>query len=299
MPNCMHNHMNNIYSLFNPISPIQCTIKYLDEPNFTSLASTCKSADEVRKAFADPRSGFHRYYENRADEIRQSVCAEHISVLLRSLDEAYFTAPREVLSASVPVCFSIHQMLFRPGIWDQPVLESVYEQITAYEAKQSHRYSVSSDVFVKSTRALNVLKTQIQVMIQPRELTEEEMDAEFIAFEICHDIRDEHTQEIRERLDLGFDRGPMLCYDTMRLTLDCTTTRYTSVLWDVMVDLEKRVRRGVTNADISMTMELASVLGRRLERAIYHGYEDETLRTFNRAIDLVFPMETDWVVPHN
>ena len=285
----MYIHMNNnIQSIiFNPISPIQDLIGFLDESNFASLACTCKSADVVRKAFGAPSSGFHRYHENRADGIRQSVCLDHISTLLWSLNEAYFTSPRNVVQASIPIFFSIHRMLFRPGGWDEPALEGVYDQITMYEAKHRARYASEDSIL-----ALCVLKTQIRAMIQQRLLTDEEMDAEFMAFDDCQDVYDDCLGEVRERLDLGFDRGPLMAHrETIRMiSTTCGKPRYTSNLSDAMIDLEKRMRRGRTNVDISMGAELADVLGRGLERAIFHGYVHETLRTFDRAMDLVFPI---------
>ena len=280
MPNHMHNNIQSI--IFNPISPIQDIISFLDEANFTSLATTCKSADMVRKAFADHRSGFHRYHEHRADAIRQSVCLDHISTLLWSLNEAYFTSPRHVVRASVPIFFSIHRMLFRPGVWDELALEGVYDQIAMYETKHRARYASE-----ESNLALGVLKTQIQAMIQHRLLTDAEMDAEFTAFVDCQDEYDDCLGEVRERLELGFDRGPLMSH---RETIGKISAVRGAYLSDVVVDLEKRVQRGRTNADISVGMELATGIGRGLERAIFHGYADETLGAFDRAIDLVFPM---------
>ncbi|GMH58844.1 hypothetical protein TL16_g02700 [Triparma laevis f. inornata] len=268
----------------------------MDESNFASLACTCKSADKVRKNFAEPYSGLYRYFEDIADMTRQTISVEHISTLLWSLNEAYFTSPRNVVSASIPIFFSIHRMLFRPSRWDGPVLESVYSQITACEAKHRMRYAsvyvrgTTMDTrFVDSILALGVLKTQIQAMIQQILLTDDEMDAEFVAFDSWQD--DDCLGEVRERLDLGFDRGLLMAHrETITKISTTCGSRDTSNLSDAMIDLEKRMRRGRTNADISMAAELATTLSRVLERAIFHGYEDETLRMFGRAIDLVFPM---------
>ena len=217
--------MNIILS--NPSSPIQCLIQYLDGPNFASLACTCKSADAVRRAFADPQSGFYRYHENRADAEVRSIY-DHYTTLLRGY----------IHGATGPNMLKLY-----------PVFRSIYQLVEALDES-------------------------------PDETTNE---------------------EIRERLELGFYKGPLMTRAELRALFHHTTsTKHSTNLSELMIDLEKRMCRSNadrsnadrsnadrSNADRSFAIAVADSIVSGLARAVFYGYADEMLRVFDRAMDLI------------
>jgi hypothetical protein len=178
-------------------------------------------------------------------------------------------------------------MLLRPGKWDVSALERVYHEIVAYDMKLRTR-NISLDNII----AVQIIKTRFQAMIHQRPLTGEEMDVESMNLDGWQYSYDKYQIQMRERLDLGFCRGPLLVprESIHAITMSCGGSNYTSNLSFAMMDLEKRIRRGRMNSDISMATELAETLSHMVERAIFYGYADTTLRVFDRAMDLVFPM---------
>jgi hypothetical protein len=225
--------MNIILS--NPSSPIQCLIQYLDGPNFASLACTCKSADAVRQAFADPQSGFYRYHANRTDVEVRSI-RDHYGSVLREYSRRY---AGHTTSAHYPIFRSIHRLVETPD-----------------------------------------------------ETTGETPD-------------ETPNEEIRERLELGFYKGPLMTRVELRaLFRHTTSTKHSANLSALMIDLEKRMNGcgcgrsnvdrsnvDISNADRSFAMEVAASIVRGLERTVFYGYADETLRVFDRAMDLVQRLE--------
>jgi hypothetical protein len=218
--------MNIILS--NPSSPIQCLIQYLDGPNFASLACTCKSADAVRQAFADPQSGFYRYHANRADVEVRSI-RDHYGSVLR---EYMYGATGHTTSAQYPIFRSIHRLVETTGE-------------------------------------------------TPSETPDETPN-----------------EEIRERLELGFYKGPLMTRVELRaLFRHTTSTNHSANLSVIMIDLEKRMNGcdrsnvDISNADRSFAIEVADSIVGGLERAVFYGYADETLRVFDLAMDLVQRLE--------
>ena len=217
--------MNIILS--NPSSPIQCLIQYLDGPNFASLACTCKSADAIRQAFADPQSGFYWYHENRADVEVRSI-RDHYGSVLR--EHVYGDITHDVL-VHYPIFRSIYRLACDDGCPDEAPNETPNE-------------------------------------------------------------------EIRERLELGFYKGPLITRAELRaLFRDTTSTKHSANLSVIMIDLEKRMNGcdrsnvDISNADRSFAIEVADSIVGGLERAVFYGYADETLRVFDLAMDLVQRLE--------
>lgn len=268
---------------FQSFSPVQDLFEFLDRSEYTSLACTCKHADKVRQDRSES-AGFCNYFERREIGDKQTVCANHISSLLDSTREAYFGSPRNAMRASGAIFFTINRLLSRSNEWDVRLLESFITRIEACYPKNAR--CGSEDSFQMS----QVLKTRIRAMIDDRPLTEQEQDDQDLHFDEALWNYESRVGEIRERLDLGFDRGPLVPTRDLveAISSTCGSSKYAANLSTAMVELEKR--SGRSNADISMATQVAATIGRSLESAIFYGYFDESLRVFNRSIDVVFPL---------